>query len=245
MCMSIIEAVFSFFSFRVISKPLEEKIRHAKVAGLVVLIYIFALIIRIPKIYYRSYYPDQTSKNESIYVNYICQMTWPGDLDRLVYGTVWALLYEIIPLFLIIGFNFTAFRKLKQQMKSIDLKSNARRLAILRKASKTFCLVVVLFFICTLPSAVYYITIRYLVVYDLEYATRHLKDISRAHNYLVKLTNLNSCLNPVIYAKVHTKVWKLIRTLYRRILEMKPTLMDKQRVVNDRKQLSYTTETSF
>ena len=195
--------------------------------------------------YHRGYYADTIGENATTIAGHVCHLDWPGIGERLAYGTIWAILYEILPLMLIMGFNYTAFRILREQMKSFDGNSNTKRCSVLKKASKTFCLVAVAFFVCTLPAAIFQVTTRYLVVYDLEYVKRHMKDISRAHNYLVKLTNVNSCLNPVIYSKVHMKLWKLTHSLYRRVSKLNPPLIKKQETLIKKHHPSDTIETTL
>ena len=77
---------------------------------------------------------------------------------------------------------------------------------------KMFITIVCAFFLFTTPYAVFYFTTSYLR-YAKNYDVVSNHSVSVSHGLFV-LTLANSCINPIIYARMHSKIREAIKTFF-------------------------------
>ena len=92
--------------------------------------------------------------------------------------------------------------EIRQQASSHDSRSQLTRI------SRSFTTVLVTFYVCYLPA-----TIQHIMYFHYRY---YKKEISPyVYNDILTITNLllfsNSCMNPIIYSKIHLKIYRSIR----------------------------------
>ena len=81
-----------------------------------------------------------------------------------------------------------------------------------RRAVNLFVTIVCAYFLLTMPYAVFYFTYSYLM-YTRPYDINSSHMVSANHGLFV-LTLINSCTNPVIYARMHSKIRETIKKLF-------------------------------
>ena len=105
------------------------------------------------------------------------------------------------------------FRLKKQAVKwkeNTTLDANTQ----LTKISRTFVTVIIVFYICYLPATLLGATVAYLKRHHI-----NLKAYNVAWPITVYLMNVNSCLNPMIYNKIHIRVYRAAKKTIRRVLD--------------------------
>ena len=120
-----------------------------------------------------------------------------------------------LPMLLIAIVNILMYLKLSKQAEIRKASSSYNSKAQLKNISKTFTIVVVSFYICYLPATIiktlmHYILITYWSTYTYwkyEYALGKAWDITNI------LWFSNSTINPIIYGKVHEKIYHSIKRL--------------------------------
>ncbi len=126
-------------------------------------------------------------------------------LARNIYVTSWIVTGWGIP-FLVIG---TIYALCSRNLKKTP-KGNSNRAAIRRRQSenqrvvKMFIIIVSLFFALTTPYSVMYVTYNYVLTYHTNEVD--INSMMKWNYALFTITNINSCLNPIIYAKLHKDI---------------------------------------
>ena len=95
-------------------------------------------------------------------------------------------------------------REARIRKESKSLQADTQMIRILR----TFLVVVAVFFVCCLPSTILYVFTYVNKVPD----TRPVYNFQVVANFLI---NFNSCLNPIIYSKIHVRIYKSAQRTYR------------------------------
>ena len=75
------------------------------------------------------------------------------------------------------------------------------------KILRTFLVVIMAFYICCLPATILFI------YYNANEVT-NTPTFDTSQNFANFLNNVNSCLNPLIYSKLHLKVYKAAKRIY-------------------------------
>ena len=111
---------------------------------------------------------------------------------------------------LIVVVYILIYLKMKKQAQFRQRTASINSDTQMVQLSKTFTIVVLVYFICYLPSTISTVIIKY-----------HLYSHMRIENSIgysartifVCLLFSNSCMNPIIYSKVHIKIYNLVRQL--------------------------------
>eukprot|EP00112_Aurelia_sp_Birch-Aquarium-sp1_P004113 Seg1467.7 transcript_id=Seg1467.7/GoldUCD/mRNA.D3Y31 product="C3a anaphylatoxin chemotactic receptor" protein_id=Seg1467.7/GoldUCD/D3Y31 len=178
--------------YRVIITPMKPRISTiSKILG-ILLIWALAVGITLPyalsqELIFGTYCLDagifMTAKESNIYV------------------VMWIFSGSLLPLLIISILYGLCIKKLKEGKLKEENESMKKRNAQNRKVVKMFIIIVGIFFLCTMPYSIYYVATNFMLTYRRESVDRFLIWIL---NYtLFVLTNVNSCINPFIYAKLH------------------------------------------
>ena len=82
------------------------------------------------------------------------------------------------------------------------------------KTVKMFVVVVIMFSLLTVPYAIFYFYVGYIVVYG----TNAFSALNTTLNYvLFAASSANGCVNPLIYAKMHSEINDYVRMVVQRI----------------------------
>ena len=114
-----------------------------------------------------------------------------------------------LPMLIIIICHIVMFCKLQKEAiarrrHAISINTNQQ----MQRISKAFLVVVCAFFVCLIPQSV-------LSCFEKEVRTNaHLVNL---WNVSIPLANVNSCLNPCIYGKIHLKIYLGVRWVFKEI----------------------------
>ena len=111
-----------------------------------------------------------------------------------------------IPMLIIVTVYVLMFLKLKQHARVRSAYSSQDPTFQIRRISRTFITVVCVFFICLLPRSIWETYVKYLKIttHNLSHNYRSLNSVT---DVTTLLSNINCCLNPVIYTKLHTRLF--------------------------------------
>ena len=133
-------------------------------------------------------------------------------VHQIAYAGCYIIIGWILP-----GIIFTTlyFKTARQLKLSEDYHSNARVMQQQirrenKQVVKMFVVVVALFFTFTMPNTVYQIVYHYLYLFDDITGKGYL---GRIYTILPCVSAMNSCINPLIYAKMHKEFNRYVRGL--------------------------------
>ena len=145
--------------------------------------------------------------NEITYKEGKCKEGWHDYKDSLIYVIILGLVQEFIPLLILIVTHIAMFYHLwKKNSGMQNQNSKQQQLAQLRmmKIQKTFIVIVIVFFILTLPYSISFIVTLYLVNYNIDFLIQHEKTVLFSQEIFWIMLVMNSCANPIIYGKNKT-----------------------------------------
>ena len=116
-----------------------------------------------------------------------------------------------IPILIVASCYMVLFIRLRQQVlfrsrSSSNTSSNAQTQIL----SRTFSVIVLAFFICMLPGTSIWLHYTY-QLYTRGFNIKMWHSHQAAIDISWAVTNLNCCLNPFIYGKLHRKLWTFIK----------------------------------
>ena len=122
----------------------------------------------------------------------------------------------IIPISIVSVLYGLCIRKLRESIFNNDNNNTMKRRIIEnKKVIRMFILIGTLFCICTLPYASLYATINFLLAYRREDVNQ---EVIWTLNYsLFAFSNINSCLNPFIYAKRQAEVKNFLKKAWNKL----------------------------
>ena len=128
--------------------------------------------------------------------------------DQLISICVTIALGIWLPMILITVVYILMYIKLKRQAKIRRHTTSHDSQAQMNSISRTFTMVVVVFYICYLPPSI-------LLLIYLESIHRQMSIDDDAYTVTVSVTDFlwysNSCLNPIIYSRIHEKIYECIK----------------------------------
>ena len=129
--------------------------------------------------------------------------------ERNVYAVLWIFGGWILPLCIISILYGLCIKKLKQSKLKAGNESMKKRNEQNRRVVNMFLIIVCIFFVFTMPYSAFYVATNFMLTYRRAEVDRNLIWVL---NYsLFVLTNINSCINPFIYAKMHQEINEFVR----------------------------------
>ena len=197
---------------RAIVTPMKRRLSIVNKLCGVIFAWVIAIGISVPYIltqshfYYRGEYfcledgTVMTQKQKDFYVISLAVIGW------------------IIPISIISVHYGLCIRMLRKNSFNNDNNNNntmKRRIIENKKVIRMFILIVTFFCICTLPYAILYATINFLLAYKRQDVNQ---EVIWTLNYsLFAFSNINSCLNPFIYAKRQAEVKKFVKKAWNKL----------------------------
>ena len=124
-----------------------------------------------------------------------------------------------IPAILLLVLHFVMYRKLRQEaqarMQMCTSDSSEQMKIILR----TFTIIVITYNICLLPYSFVSVTRAYLLDFNQSTFLSYANLFTTLSYVLGRLTNLNSCINPLIYGQVHLKIYSVMKSAWRFVVD--------------------------
>ena len=207
------------FSFRAIFKPFKPKLKNTVIILTSIIIVVCSLALAIHVIVGghkswrisfqegRIFYVQHTTVLASM-----CYFTYPK-LDKiLLYSYI--LIYSIglwFPAIILFTLHFIMYHKLKKEAQIRTNTSTMDSTLQMRRMMKTFSVIVIAFYICMIPHSILHTYLTHTVISG--------KVMNRKLYYTMSLTftclqNINSCLNPLIYAKIHLKICSALKRVW-------------------------------
>ena len=149
-----------------------------------------------PLLYYSSYIPHFGSPK-----HWFC--TWDSDATNKCL-TVLVCLISFVPMSVICFVQTLTYREL--QRSSRQFGENSQRIRTMKKVLRTFTIIAAVFFLLTTPLCVFSL----LYFWALENINISKKTAFDLYKSFILIMTINSCANPVIYSRIHTKVFQLI-----------------------------------
>ena len=132
--------------------------------------------------------------------------------DNLVITIISNTLGIWLPMFMIAAVYILIYIRLKKQAKLRRNNSSQNSYRQMRGISKTFTIILITYYVCYLPFTIQYTITTYFLASKREI---DLKAYSMIHNFALPFTNFlmfsNNCLNPLIYGRIHLKIYSGIK----------------------------------
>ena len=181
--------------FIIVKWPMHERPRRWKIYLMVFLTWLTGSGVGI--VYF---FPNKIKLYERIPEVYMCGNIMP--LDEYVTHTLITFSVQIaIPLIVITVVYFLIVLELRNGLKNALFETHTREMKIRlkrnRKATKLLVVIVIVFFICVLPLSAFFL----LYLFDHHGLPIHIT--LNVFAFLQMLQMVNSCVNPIIYSKLH------------------------------------------
>ena len=195
---------------RAVYKPFAGRlsVKFVLLSLTVILIYSFALVLKWGlSVEYKVNLP--TYVNGVFYRYHYCGIQM-SEREKIINTFTTFTLGIWIPMLLIDIVYVLVYLKLKREARLREQSSTLDSQAQLTRISHTFTLVLAVFYICYLPW-----TIQYTVYKCLQYFKIPISwdALFTADIFTQSLLISNNCLNPIIYSKLHRRVFKFIQKL--------------------------------
>ena len=193
-------------SFRVISRPLTPNLLGRYLYGSVALAWLSSVGISIP-------YGLRVK-----FIGGMCQITndkFVANENFVIFIGISVLCIWCIPSIVVTFVYFFTARALKANtFKHENSKAMEQRNKQNAKIVKMFVVIVIMFSLLTVPYAIFYLYLSYMVVYG----TNAFSTLNSTLNYvLFAASSANGCVNPLIYAKMHREINDYVRMVLQRI----------------------------
>ena len=134
--------------------------------------------------------------------------------EENIYVVTWMFSGWILPLLLIGTLYGLCIKKFKEGKFKEENESIKKRNAQNRKVVKMFIIIVGIFSLCTLPYSIFFVATNFMLRYR-RAAVDH--SLIWVLNYaLFVLTNVNTCINPFIYAKMLKEMKTIVRNAWKK-----------------------------
>ena len=146
-----------------------------------------------------------------------------------------AILLSLIPCSILTTLQILSYRAIKKSSQQFPLEIH--RMRTVRQVRKTFFVVVTVFLFLTVPTVIHFTTISFIQLFYPK-LFRFAKDLTLLYQ-LARFFNLllacNSCVNPLIYAKIQKKLTRSTQKIHRRITQwlQTPLTLQKHRMSID------------
>ena len=192
---------------RIISRPFSNVLPTKTKSLLIAAAWMIGVATSIPSAVRLVYIDDDVS---------VCTIKAYIPVQQISYASCYTAVGWIVPGIILV----TLYYKTANQLKMSEMyHSNVRVMQQQirkenREVVRMFVVVVTLFFACTMPNAVYQIVYHYIYLFG----------TGRPRTYLIKLytilpclSAMNSCINPLVYAKMHKEINRYVRRLLTRL----------------------------
>ena len=191
---------------RAIYKPFAHRL-HTKFVLLVsALILVCSLALVMKDGLHNSYTKLHVFVDGTAYEAYYCYLQDTSEKEALNTIIIISVIGIFLPMLLIAIVYVLMYVKLRKQAQIRMQHSSHNSSAQMVKVLRTFAIVVVVFYICYLPATINDIGLFFYTDYN-------------TYNTVVIYSNplffINSCLNPVIYSKIHGKIYRKMKELFK------------------------------
>ena len=121
-----------------------------------------------------------------------------------------------VPAIMLLTLHVVMYRKLQQQALMRKHSSTLDSTRQMRSIFRTFSIIIISFFICILPLSFLQFTIYYLLFSGQQKVLDAKANLLLTMQHIfICLQDVNSCLNPLIYGKVHHKIYSVMKNTWK------------------------------
>ena len=135
--------------------------------------------------------------------------------EFIIYAGLWVFFIWGIPnIIMIVVYCLTGAALKRNTLKHANNKAMEQRNKQNSNIVKMFAIIVIIFFLLTMPYALFYFAGNYIIWYD---PVPDVKLLYTLNYVLFILASANGCINPLIYAKMHRDVNGFLRSVATRL----------------------------
>lgn len=191
---------------RIILFPFNARVSPTKKVATVILIWLIAIAITFP--YANNHVADETG----------CWARYDSLNNQYLYVAIFCIVTCVIPTIIMTISYVISTSKMKKTVKvQTTRKASVVRKEQSQRLTKMFALIVGVFVVLTTPYLIFLFTFMYYATYRLETFLEHRVLLSALNYALFTFAAFNSCVNCVIYAKMHTGVRTFYKTMRRSV----------------------------
>ena len=110
---------------------------------------------------------------------------------------------SFIPFPTIMALHIFSYRAIHTSAKQFNL--DQQRIRTMKQIRKTFFTVVIVFFVLTVPTDIYYIVYGYIATFYPGIFSKNYSLFNKMGIFFTLANSFNSCANPFVYAKIHRR----------------------------------------
>ena len=194
-----------YYTFRVIYYPFEARLAKTKRIIGVLTVWSVAFLVTLP------YTLHLRLGNNG------CWPKWKHAKHEFVYIIIYETSTCILPTLIMITAYTLAARKLKESQLKTENYSILRRLKQIKKVTRLFILMVLVFIVLTFPYLAFMFIFHYLAIYDIQSYYRNSKLLNTLNYGLFAFSLFNSTVNCFIYAKMCFGIPKTVNKISQKI----------------------------
>ena len=147
-----------------------------------------------------------------------CWDHWSSSTNQFIYNSSLDVLVLPLPCVIMVICYAMCSHALRAGISRLT-NDNAIRDRLIRnkKVTNMFIIVVVTYFVLSAPYIIFHFVDNYLQVYEAKFHARYTNKFMMLNYGLFTLSALNSCVNPLIYTKMHHEVSMTIKSRWRRL----------------------------
>ena len=204
---------YMYISFhRSIRNPFQSSFSTKLIVFIVIVIYASASLLNFAEFFYMKYIPYPRPGHEHLnFCSWLPLSKYSSEMLAVIIKN--AVLISFAPLPILILLHISSYHAIAKSAQQFQLDN--RRIHKMRKIRKTFSAVVVIFFALSVPTEIYSVTIVSIVKFypNMMRTIKYRFHIDRFFNTII---SLNSCANPLIYAKVHRRLSRCLQRIQQR-----------------------------
>ena len=160
-----------------------------------------------PAIYSMNY---TTILQENGEEKHMCERIYPETFHRFLYIICMSIMFMLIPMVVIATSQIIMLNKINKLPSMECTAEELKRSRKIKKISKTFQIIFVVFFILTLPHAIFIVVVEYFLKFNPAFIGENLYEVMKWNNGTLTLLMCNSCANVFVYGKAHSKLRMLL-----------------------------------
>ena len=181
----------SVHRFMIVIWPLRKQARPLEFGIIALLSWIIGSSVGMIYFFRVSYYRQHN----------MCRVAYKDDREDIAHTVGLFLIQMVFPIIIMSAmYGIILYRLKSPATRKLSVRSNEIRQKRNRKSTKLFLTVIIVFYVLTLPYNIFYMW------YTMNWKTirpEDAKDILHTYHILVLILLLNSCVNPLIYARLH------------------------------------------
>ena len=203
------------FDFRAIKYLFKDKLKLPTVLLVVMTIYILSAALVSPMMYFGRYLTQLEWDHHGQKPHKVshCWYQFPTLDWHKALCFLQPLSYGYVPFIFIAILNYYMFREIKDQEIIGNSTINVLRMRRLFRVCRRFRTVIIAYSLLVFPYAVFNNIYSYLYIYEHKFFVKHVTNLAIAYEVFKMIIMCNSCINPLVYARLHVTLYSWISNL--------------------------------